>query len=84
MPTRLDAKSVDFSARFAALLAGGMGVLIGLEVFWHASIVLGLLPTKGMNLPFISSGGSSIICALAITGILLNISAQTKAENAEL
>lgn len=76
--------SAKSNHRFAALLAGGMGVLIGLEVFWHASIVLGLLPTKGMNLPFISSGGSSIICALAITGILLNISAQTKAENAEL
>jgi cell division protein FtsW len=63
---------------FAALLASGLTILLGLEVFWNAAIVLGLFPTKGMNMPFISSGGTSIICALGIIGILLNISAQTK------
>lgn len=63
---------------FAALLASGVTILLGLEVFWNAAIVLGLFPTKGMNMPFISSGGTSIICALGIIGILLNISAQAK------
>lgn len=62
----------------AALLASGLTVLLGFELFWNAAIVLGLFPTKGMNLPFISSGGSSIICALSIVGILLNISAQSR------
>lgn len=63
---------------FASLLASGLTILLGLEVFWNAAIVLGLFPTKGMNMPFISSGGTSIICALGIIGILLNISAQAK------
>ncbi len=66
--------------RFQALLAAGLTILLGLEVFWNAAIVLGLFPTKGMNLPFISSGGSSIVCALAIVGILLNVSAQGRRE----
>lgn len=67
-------------SRFAEMLAAGLTILLGLEVFWNAAIVLGLLPTKGMNMPFISSGGSSIICALSIVGILLNISAQARRE----
>lgn len=68
--------------RFQALLASGLTILVGLEVFWNAAIVLGLFPTKGMNLPFISSGGTSIICVLAIVGILLNVSAQGRREEA--
>jgi cell division protein FtsW len=70
---RAAAKARD---RFQALLAAGLTILLGLELFWNAAIVLGLFPTKGMNMPFISSGGSSIICALSIVGILLNVSAQ--------
>jgi cell division protein FtsW len=70
---RVAAKTGD---RFQALLAAGLTILLGLEVFWNASVVLGLFPNKGMNMPFISSGGSSILCALTIIGILLNISAQ--------
>ncbi len=66
---------------FAALLAAGLTILLGFEVFWNAAIVLGLFPTKGMNMPFISSGGTSILCALAIIGILLNISAQAKRDS---
>lgn len=66
--------------RFQALLAAGLTILLGLELFWNAAIVLGLFPTKGMNLPFISSGGSSIVCALSIVGILLNVSAQGRRE----
>jgi cell division protein FtsW len=69
------------SEKFHGNLAAGLAALLGLEVFWNASIVLGLMPTKGMNLPFISSGGSSIICALAAIGLLLNISAHNHAAN---
>ena len=74
---RVSAKCND---RFGALLASGLTLMLGFEVFWNAAIVLGLFPNKGMNLPFISSGGSSIICAMTIMGILLNISAQSKLE----
>ncbi len=69
------------SNSFGAILASGLTILLGLEVFWNAAIVLGLFPTKGMNMPFISSGGTSILCALGIIGILLNISAQSKREH---
>ena len=67
-------------SRFAELLAAGLTLLLGLEAFWNAAIVLGLFPTKGMNMPFISSGGTSILCALSIVGILLNVSAQPRRE----
>ena len=63
---------------FGSLLAGGIAVLLGLEVFLNAGIVLGLLPTKGMNMPFISSGGSSILAALIAVGLLLSVSAKVQ------
>ena len=75
---RVSAKAED---SFGAIVAAGLAVLIGLEVFLNAGIVLGILPTKGMNLPFISSGGSSIICALLSIGILLSISARENKSN---
>lgn len=76
---RISAKS---SNKFNAILSAGLTVLLGLEVFWNASVVLGLMPNKGMNLPFISSGGSSIVCALSAVGVLLNISAKSRSETA--
>jgi len=78
---RIAAKASD---GFSSLLASGLILLLGLEVFWNAAIVLGLFPTKGMNLPFISSGGSSIVCALAIIGILLNISSQSSTKQEKI
>jgi cell division protein FtsW len=65
--------------KFGSLLAAGLILLIGMQAFWNAAIVLGLFPTKGMNLPFISSGGSSVVALLAAIGVLLNISAQAAA-----
>jgi cell division protein FtsW len=47
---------------------------IVLQAFFNISVVLDLLPTKGIPLPLISSGGSSIFFTLASIGILLNIS----------
>ena len=51
--------------------------MIGIQAFFNISVVLGLLPTKGIPLPFISYGGSSIIVTLASVGVLLNITQQT-------
>lgn len=65
---------------FGSVLAAGLTTLLGFSVFWNAAIVLGLFPTKGMNMPFISSGGTSILCTLSVVGILLNITAQAKRE----
>jgi cell division protein FtsW len=62
---------------FARLLAVGITAMIGIQAFFNISVVLGLLPTKGIPLPFISYGGSSLIITLASVGVLLNITQQT-------
>jgi cell division protein FtsW len=59
---------------FARLTAFGMTTAILLQAFFNISVVLSLLPTKGIPLPFISYGGTSLFFTLACTGILLNIS----------
>lgn len=65
---------------FGALLALGLTMMIAVQAFVNISVVLGLLPTKGIPLPFVSAGGSSLIVSLAGMGVLLNISQQASAE----
>lgn len=60
--------------RFSALLATGITLSLGLQAFVNMSVVLGLVPTKGLNLPFISYGGSALFIDLAAFGILLGLS----------
>ncbi len=59
---------------FARFLAFGFTVAILIQAFFNISVVLALLPTKGIPLPFISSGGTSVFITLATMGVLLNIS----------
>lgn len=59
---------------FGRLLAIGLTVMIVGQALVNMSVVLGLLPTKGIPLPFVSYGGSSLLVNLAAVGILLNIS----------
>ncbi|MCX5641823.1 MAG: putative lipid II flippase FtsW [Candidatus Omnitrophica bacterium] len=59
--------------RFRSLLAAGITALIGLQAISHISVVISLLPTKGITLPFISYGGSSLLFTLFASGLLVNI-----------
>lgn len=62
--------------RFGMLLALGLVTGIVTQALFNISVVLSLVPTKGIPLPFISYGGSSLVPTLAAVGILLNISQQ--------
>ncbi|HEV2114206.1 MAG TPA: FtsW/RodA/SpoVE family cell cycle protein, partial [Terriglobales bacterium] len=60
----------------ARLLALGVTAMVVVQAFMNISVVLALMPTKGIPLPFISYGGSSLFVTLASVGVLLNITQQ--------
>ena len=60
--------------RFGAFLAIGLTTMVAFQAFFNISVVLGLLPPKGIPLPFVSAGGSSLLINLVGMGILLNVS----------
>ena len=60
--------------RFGAFLAIGLTTMIAVQALFNISVVLGLVPTKGIPLPFVSAGGSSLLISLLGMGILLNVS----------
>jgi cell division protein FtsW len=60
--------------RFGAFLAVGLTTMVAFQAFFNISVVLGLLPPKGIPLPFVSAGGSSLLINLLGMGILLNVS----------
>jgi cell division protein FtsW len=59
--------------KFAKNIALGLAVLFALQVFTNIGVVLGLLPTKGLTLPFLSYGGSSLVVLGMLFGILINV-----------
>jgi cell division protein FtsW len=71
--------SLQAPDRFGAFLALGLTTMMVLQALVNISVVLGLMPTKGIPLPFVSAGGSSLLINLIAMGILLNVSQHTLA-----
>jgi cell division protein FtsW len=66
--------------QFGSQVALGITTMIVVQAFVNLSVVLGLLPTKGIPLPLLSSGGSSLLVSLLGVGVLLNISQHASAD----
>ncbi len=64
---------------FGTLLAGGIIALVAIQAGVNMSVTTGLLPTKGLPLPFISWGGSALLTFMLMMGILINIGLQAEA-----
>jgi cell division protein FtsW len=65
---------------FGSFVALGLTTMIVMQAFVNMSVVLGLMPTKGIPLPLVSAGGSSLLISLLGMGILLNISQHESAD----
>lgn len=66
--------AVNCRDKFGALLAAGITCSITVQAFLNMGVVIGILPTTGLPLPFFSAGGTSISITMAAVGILMNIS----------
>jgi cell division protein FtsW len=64
---------------FQSLLAAAVGIWLGLQVFVNVGVNMGLLPTKGLTLPLLSYGGSSMLVTLGWLGVLLRVHHETQA-----
>ena len=63
---------------FAAYMAYGIGLIIGIQAFIHMGVNVGLLPTKGLTLPLFSYGANSIVFSCILVAILLRIDLENR------
>ena len=68
--------AVRADSPFGTYLAAGLTIMFMVPALLNMAVVTGLLPTKGLVLPFISYGGSALVIYLAAAGVLLNVSAK--------
>jgi len=66
---------------FGRLLAFGLTFVLVCQAGLNVAVVLGMLPTKGLPLPFVSYGGSALVMAMTYTGMLLSLSREGRREN---
>lgn len=71
-----------FRSRLSFLVSSGIIFMLGIQAVMNMSVVLGLLPTKGLNLPFLSFGGSSLISNMWALGIFMSAHKATFERNA--
>ncbi len=66
--------ALDSEDAFTRLMVFGLTMLLGLQALLHMSVVMGLVPTKGLVLPFVSYGGSALVVHMTVAGMLLGVS----------
>ena len=69
--------AVSCPDRYGCLLAAGLTAMIAIQAFINIGVVVGVMPTTGLPLPFFSAGGTSISMLMAAVGILLSVSRST-------
>lgn len=69
------ALAIKIRDTFGSMLALGLTTLFGIQAFFNMGVVMGLLPTKGLTLPFVSYGGSALVANMFSVGLLLSLSA---------
>lgn len=72
-------RAMNLNREFAAYLAYGIGLWFGFQALFNMGVNMGVLPTKGLTLPLMSYGGSSVVVMCAALAILLRIDAETRA-----
>ncbi len=72
-------RALNSGLRFSGFLAQGIGMLLTIQAAVHIGVNTGLLPTKGLTLPMMSYGGSSILSSMAAIGLVLAVDKQTRA-----
>ena len=77
----LGQKALAMQQRFAAFLAYGIGLWLMLQAWISIGVNLGVLPTKGLTLPFISAGGSSLLVMWAALGLLFRVAYEANITN---
>ncbi len=80
----IGAEAVRLESRFASYMAQGFGLWIGVQSFINIGVNVGLLPTKGLTLPFMSYGGNSIIVACMVISILVRIDYENRHQESSL
>jgi len=71
-------RAADAGLPFQSYLAASIGIWLGLQAFVNIGVNMGLLPTKGLTLPLLSYGGSSMLVTLGVMGLLLRINHETQ------
>ena len=71
-------RALRLGHRFSAFLAQGIGMLMAFQAAVHIGVNTGLLPTKGLTLPLMSYGGSSMLSCMAAVGLLFAVDRETR------
>ena len=81
---QIGAKAEQLGERFSTYVAYGLGLWLAMQAFINIGVNVGMLPTKGLTLPFMSYGGNSIIVACLAISLLLRIDYESRKSSAKV